>query len=106
MNAPPPKTAERLASICSRLGSQFDGERAAAGLLATRILGDIGLDWRTVIERALVLQPVSASRTPRRFGIVPTEAEDILALYAELIESDASNDWEKRFLADLLRQET
>ena len=36
--------------------------------------------------------------------LVPTDAEGILAQYAELIESAASNAREKRFLGDLLER--
>ena len=35
----------RLVGILARLGSDFDGERAAAALLATRLLRDRGLSW-------------------------------------------------------------
>ena len=56
-NAPPgptssPLTAEnrdRLVAILGMLGSTFDSERAAAGLIASRLLRDRGLTWDRVI---------------------------------------------------------
>ena len=43
----------RLVGILSRLASNHDGERAAAGLLATRLLSARGLRWEEVIGLAL-----------------------------------------------------
>lgn len=40
---------ERLAKLCGMLGSAHDGERAAAGLLASRLLREKGLRWDDVI---------------------------------------------------------
>jgi hypothetical protein len=44
-----PAELERLRNICGRLESDFDGERAAAGLLATRLLREKGLAWADVV---------------------------------------------------------
>ncbi len=41
---------KRLISILGRLGSDYDGERAAAGLLATRFLRSAGLSWEQLIR--------------------------------------------------------
>ncbi len=51
MNTPSLSPAERnrLVAILGRLGSDFDGERAAAGLLASRLLRDRGLCWDDLI---------------------------------------------------------
>jgi hypothetical protein len=35
----------RLAKVLARLGSDHDGERAAAGLLASRMVREAGLTW-------------------------------------------------------------
>ena len=43
----------KLVGILSRLASDYDGERAAAGLLATRLLKARGLGWDEVIGIAL-----------------------------------------------------
>ena len=54
MNAPIALDDRRkLVGILSRLASDFDGERAAAGLLATRLLRARGLQWDEVIGIAL-----------------------------------------------------
>jgi len=41
----PPAVRNRLVGILGRLGSDFHGERAAAALLATRLLRERGLSW-------------------------------------------------------------
>ncbi len=41
----------KLIGVLGRLGSPFDGERAAAGLLATRLLAGAGLTWDALIGR-------------------------------------------------------
>ena len=40
----------KLVGILSRLASDHDGERAAAGLLATRLLKSRGLGWDQIID--------------------------------------------------------
>ena len=44
-----PAERTRLVGILGRLGSDHDGERAAAGLLATRLLRDRNLSWDDLI---------------------------------------------------------
>jgi hypothetical protein len=44
-----PAKADRLAKILGLLGSDHDGERAAAGLKADQLLRESGLTWREVI---------------------------------------------------------
>lgn len=41
----------RLVGILGRLGSDYDGERAAAGLLASRLLRDKGLTWLDLLGK-------------------------------------------------------
>lgn len=50
-NVPALSSAERnrLVGILGKLGSDFAGERASAGLLATRLLHDRGLCWDDLI---------------------------------------------------------
>jgi len=45
-----PAERNRLVAILARLASDFDGERAAAGLLASRLLRDRGLCWDDLIK--------------------------------------------------------
>jgi hypothetical protein len=40
---------DRLAAILTRLESPFDGERAAAALLASRELRKLGLTWQELV---------------------------------------------------------
>jgi hypothetical protein len=102
--APDRKTISRLSSICARLSSDFENERAVAALLATRILSEAGLDWRTLIERAFTPQPVPTSRPARRFNC-PTDEEVALDVYRELLAQSWLNSWERQFLSDLLAKE-
>jgi hypothetical protein len=44
-----PAVAAKLAKVLGLLGSAHDGERAAAGLLANRIVRDASLDWNAVL---------------------------------------------------------
>lgn len=44
-----PVSREKLVAILGMLASDFDGERASAGLLASRLLKDRGLRWEDVI---------------------------------------------------------
>lgn len=119
MMAPDRKTVSRLAAVCARLGSDFDGERAAAGLLATRILADAGISWSDLITRAFAEpMPIHAPPPPsyqsnsaskpawpgRHFDPVPDEMIT-LALYRELLATVKLNDWEFGFLSKLLANE-
>jgi hypothetical protein len=58
----------RLVKVLGMLGSPHDGERAAAGLLATKLLTRAGLMWDTVLAVPAgpwtTAEPVS-SATPR-----------------------------------------
>ena len=55
-----PNLRNKLAKACSRMDSKHDGERAAAALLATRILASAGLSWSDVICNA----PPATTRLP------------------------------------------
>ena len=44
-----PAELTKLVAILGRLGSDFDGERAAAGMLASRMLRSKGLTWGDVV---------------------------------------------------------
>lgn len=47
-----PDDRRKLVGILSRLASDHDGERAAAGLLATRMLKARGLSWEQLVGGA------------------------------------------------------
>lgn len=51
------KTLQKLIKICGMLGSAHDGERAAAALLATQIIGDLDLSWSDIISAAFSEKP-------------------------------------------------
>jgi hypothetical protein len=58
-----PADRARLVAILGLLGSDHDGERASAGLLATRMLRQRGLQWIDLIADCSVPPPPpSASR--------------------------------------------
>lgn len=87
-----PKLAERLSRICGMLGSDFDGERAAAGAAATRLLRDAGLSWDDL------LRPCAAREAPPRPTGHRARAVQAMARGALLTE------WERGFLESLARQ--
>jgi hypothetical protein len=54
---------DKFLRICGMLGSAFDGERASAALLASRMLKNAGLVWADVV---CVPQPGPRREPPRR----------------------------------------
>jgi hypothetical protein len=54
-----PATADRLAKILGLLGSDHDGERAAAAAKADQLIRGLGLTWRDIVA------PPIAPQTPR-----------------------------------------
>ncbi|APT48395.1 hypothetical protein BSA145_21245 (plasmid) [Bacillus safensis] len=61
-----PTQRAKLVKICGRLGSNHDGERAAAALLASRLLTEAGLDWEQVLS-ASAIEPFQAATEDRNF---------------------------------------
>ena len=51
-----PREKARLSSVLARLASPYDGERAAAGLLASAFVAKHGLTWADLAE---TLQPAA-----------------------------------------------
>jgi hypothetical protein len=81
---------ERLTKLLGMLGSDHDGEIAAAGRAADRLVRGAGLRWPDIVQPAL--PPPGGADTiddPIRF---------VLAFV------DVLNDWEKRFAAARARQ--
>lgn len=62
----------KLVAMLGRLGSSFDGERSAAGYLASRFLVSISADWNDVIVPATSRSNVK-SRAP---GEVPSSVRE------------------------------
>jgi hypothetical protein len=84
-----PADRARLAAILGRLGSDFDGERAAAGLLASRFMRDHGLTWPAVLAAPAPATPPPPATDWRRRATWCAEAVELLS------------PWEAAFLASL-----
>lgn len=90
MNAPVDRKAvDRLAKVLPLLGSEHAGERAAAALLATRLLGTMGVDWSALAHRAFGPCPdpmprMDAPPTPEAVALV----RDLFAAWALLTQRE------------------
>ena len=71
-----PRERARLAGILSRLSSSFDGERAAAGLLATEFVAKHNLAWSDLVD---TLRPADVTEAERQPEHAPQTAIDPLA---------------------------
>ncbi len=99
---PPLSPAERnrLVAILGRLGSDYDGERAAAGLLAARLLRDRGLCWDDLILAGAGAQRVPGTAQGERSAWPP--GQDNLVLCLRWLGELSS--WEVGFVTDLRRK--
>ncbi len=99
----PARDTERLAKILGRLGSEFDGERAAAGVMATRFLKERHLTWTELLEPpapASVAPTCPCCRPSPEFGWRRL-ADLCLQIGHEL---DLLSEWEAGFLGTLRRR--
>jgi hypothetical protein len=87
-----PKLADRLSRILGMLGSDYDGERAAAGLKATQLLREAGLTWDDLVRPSAAPAP-----PPEPLGF------RMRAMQA-LTRGALLTDWERGFLASIARQ--
>ena len=87
----------KLARILGMLGSAHDGERAAAGLLATKLLRTSGTTWEALLGSPN--QPDFA-RTPTPTG-PRADAMAVCARYRQF-----ATEWEARFLAGIAQRTT
>lgn len=78
-----------MVGILSRLASEHDGERAAAGLLATRLLKSAGMTWD---------QLIGAPSAPPRNSAPAWRSE----IEGCLKHAGLLTEWERKFLRDLL----
>ena len=87
----PAAALDKLAKVCGLLGSEHDGERAAAAYRATAIIREAGLTWREVIEAAgpRCVEPVDAD---------PGWYEQLTAV---LQDTDCLTGWEREFVLSL-----
>ena len=88
---------DRLAAILARLDSPFDGERAAAALLASRELRRVGLTWPDVLRPRLAVPPPPMPPTPDHWDTRHWRE----TLHECQRRMHLANDWERRFLATL-----
>ncbi len=84
----------RLCGLLGMLSSNHDGERAAAGYMAARMLQDRGLQWDDV------LQPVQTSfclPSPMRTDRPPTTSSSSYAPWINYLLSNSAllTDWER-----------
>jgi len=98
MSTLPHDLRTRLSKIAGRMGSEFDGERAVAAQMATKLLRDAGLTWEDVISAPVRPAP----RPPRRHwrgGLVGAALAAQCATFPEALSA-----WERDFLASVSRR--
>ncbi|MCU0983598.1 MAG: hypothetical protein MUC89_01480 [Acetobacteraceae bacterium] len=92
-----PEIRERLAKIAGRLGSDHEGERAAAGLMATRLLRAHNLTWSDALLAAQPAPPPPPPPPPkpaRRWN----DAAHGAALAAQCLAwPEVLTEWERGF---------
>jgi hypothetical protein len=89
-----PTVTAKLAKITGLLGSDFDGERAAAAAAATRILKDYGLSWSDLVHGGAAVVQKSV---PAYCATIPQEvARRILSGQRHLLSP-----WETEFTENL-----
>jgi hypothetical protein len=97
----PPDLANRLAKVLGMLGSDHDGEIAAAGRRANAMIKGAGLTWGDVIARAAPKsEPQQQSRAPRRWRR-PASPSDAAALCLQW-RDEVLTDWEADFCRSLV----
>ena len=91
-----PAELRKLAAICGRFGSPFDGERATAAGLADRLVRDHGVSWSDVLHAEPPLPVIIQPQTTRYWRQC---AEELLYEHP-----GAVNDWEVGFLQSILQK--
>lgn len=91
-----PADLRKLVGILGRLGSDFDGERAAAGLLATRMLRAAGIGWDDLLTAPKPQQAGGGTRGGH--GPWSPDGDGLTLCLKWLGELSA---WETRFVLDL-----
>src|SRR3954462_2039623 len=93
-----PDLANKLAKVLGMLGSDHDGEIAAAGRRAHAMVKGAGLTWNQVLAPANS-PPESPYRPPRRWRR-PASASDAAALCLQW--GEVLTDWETDFCRSLV----
>jgi hypothetical protein len=91
-----PADLRKLIGILGRLGSDFDGERAAAGLLASRLIRAAGLGWDDLLTAPKTQQ--ASGRTQSGHGPWSPDGDSLTLCLKWLGELSP---WETRFVMDL-----
>lgn len=90
----------RLAKVCGMLGSNQDGERASAALLATQILESLEISWSDLIQSAFKPapseRPINHDQRPRGWHV------DYCKWLISNHEKDLS-EWEASFIRSLVK---
>jgi hypothetical protein len=86
----------KLAGICARFGSPFDGERANAAALADRLVRDRGATWTDVLHAEPPVPVVIQPQAPRYWRQC---AEELLFEH-----SSAVTEWEQGCLQSILQK--
>jgi hypothetical protein len=95
----PPDLATKLVKILGMLGSDYDGEVAAAGRRANAMVKDAGLMWDDVIAPAVPI-PQTPQR-PRRRWRTPETPSDTAALCLQW-RDEVLTDWETEFCRSIV----
>src|SRR4051812_31930597 len=97
--AVPPALAAKLAKVLGMVGSDYDGEIAAAGRRANQTGGTAGLAWGEVIAPAapVIQEPPRRSRRWRK----PVSASDTAALCLQW-RDEVLTDWEVDFCRSIV----
>jgi hypothetical protein len=94
-----PDLATRLAKILGMLGSDYDGEIAAAGRRANAMIKRAGLTWDEVISSSVPIpQP---PQRPRRRWRTPGTPSDTAALCLQW-RDEVLTDWEAGFCRSIV----
>jgi hypothetical protein len=106
----PPADRERLIKLLGILGSDFDGEVAAAGRKAAEFLRQRKLTWENVLSaQSLATTPAPPPRRETRrdnncLSDWPTHWLGALAVCIRHSADDRVTDWERSFIGSLNRQ--
>jgi hypothetical protein len=88
-----PDTRRRLVGVLGLLASDHDGERAAAGLLATRLLKSAALTWDDVIPEHPVVRMTDTPKS-KDWWVITFCARNTIYL----------SPWEQNFIRSLVGQ--
>jgi hypothetical protein len=93
--SPSAEVLTRLIKLCGMLGSDHDGERASAGLKASKLLMENHLTWHDVISSPNSYQSAEQGAKQQAPHIA------ICKLAKDLLDDKIINDWEHNFLISI-----